>query len=181
MEPTHPGRAPGSVPIISVSDLRMIYGTKTVLDGLDLDIHADEIVAMLGPNGAGKSTTIESLEGFRSASSGSVAVRGAEPITGGSGWRSQIGIVLQTSSDHGKWRPRQLLSHLSDFYRPYGDPEPVDELLSMVGLEEQADQKLQTLSGGQRRRLDVAMAVIGRPSLLFLDEPTTGLDPRVCS
>ena len=178
MEPAHPGRAPDPVPIISVSDLRMVYGSKTVLDGLDLDINADEIVAMLGPNGAGKSTTIEILEGFRSASSGSVSVLGAEPITGDSGWRSQIGIVLQTSSDHGKWRPRQLLSHLSDFYRPYVDPWPVDELLSMVGLEDQADQKLQTLSGGQRRRLDVAMAVIGRPSLLFLDEPTTGFDPR---
>ena len=118
METPHPGRAPNSVPIISVSDLRMVYGSKTVLDGLDLDINADEIVAMLGPNGAGKSTTIEILEGFRSASSGSVSVLGAEPITGDSGWRSQIGIVLQTSSDHGKWRPRQLLSHLSDFYRP---------------------------------------------------------------
>src|SRR5699024_11628612 len=92
--------------------------------------------------------------------SGSVSVLGAEPITGDSGWRSQIGIVLQTSSDHGRWRPRQLLSRLSDFYRPYVDPWSVDELLSMVGLEEQADQKLQTLSVGQRRRLDVAMAVI---------------------
>src|SRR5699024_11390931 len=97
MEPAHPGRDPDPVPIISVSDLPMVYGTTTVLDGLDLGFHADEIVAMLGPNGAGKSTTIDILEGFRSASSGSVSVLGDEPITGDSGWRSQIGIVLQTS------------------------------------------------------------------------------------
>ncbi|WP_245836162.1 ABC transporter ATP-binding protein [Paramicrobacterium agarici] len=165
-------------PIISVSDLRMSYGDKTVLDGLQLDIHEDEIVAMLGPNGAGKSTTIEILEGFRTPSSGSVSVLGSDPARGDDGWRSQIGMVLQASTDHGKWRPRQLLSHLADFYRPYVDPWEADELLDMVGLTEQAQQKLQTLSGGQRRRLDVALAIIGKPSLLFLDEPTTGFDPR---
>ncbi|MCW4456966.1 ABC transporter ATP-binding protein [Microbacterium sp. MPKO10] len=169
---------PSRTPVISVSDLRMSYGDKTVLDGIQLDIHEYEIVAMLGPNGAGKSTTIEILEGFRTPSSGSVSVLGSDPVHGDDGWRSQIGIVLQTSSDHGKWRPRQLLTHLSDFYEPYVDPWPVDELLEMVGLQEQANQKLQTLSGGQRRRLDVAMAIVGKPSLLFLDEPTTGFDPR---
>ncbi|WP_240423945.1 ABC transporter ATP-binding protein [Microbacterium halotolerans] len=176
MSTTH--STPRGAPIVSVSDLRMTYGDKTVLDGVDLEIREDEIVAMLGPNGAGKSTTIEILEGFRTPSSGTVSVLGADPSRGDDGWRSQVGIVLQSSSDHGKWRPRQLLRHLSDYYRPYVEPWPVDELLDIVGLTEQANQKLQTLSGGQRRRLDVALAVIGRPSLLFLDEPTTGFDPR---
>ncbi|WP_229731110.1 ABC transporter ATP-binding protein [Microbacterium faecale] len=169
---------PHGAPIISVSDLRMRYGDKVVLDGVDLEIRRDEIVAMLGPNGAGKSTTIEILEGFRRPTAGTVSVLGADPAHGDDGWRSQIGIVLQSSSDHGKWRPRQLLRHMSNYYRPYVDPWPVDDLLDVVGLTEQANQKLQSLSGGQRRRLDVALAVIGRPSLLFLDEPTTGFDPR---
>lgn len=169
---------PHGAPIISVSDLRMRYGDKVVLDGVDLEIRRDEIVAMLGPNGAGKSTTIEVLEGFRTPTSGTVSVLGADPAHGDDGWRSQVGIVLQSSSDHGKWRPRQLLRHVSSYYRPYVDPWPVEDLLEVVGLTEQANQKLQSLSGGQRRRLDVALAVIGRPSLLFLDEPTTGFDPR---
>jgi len=165
-------------PVITVADLQMRYGATQVLDGLDFSIAADEVVAMLGPNGAGKSTTVEILEGFRAPSSGSVSVLGVDPARGDDAWRSQIGVVLQTSSDHNKWRPRELLTHLSDFYRPYVDPWPVEELLELVGLREQATQKLQTLSGGQRRRLDVALGIIGRPSLLFLDEPTTGFDPR---
>lgn len=165
-------------PVISVSDLQMRYGDTQVLDGLNLTVHADEVVAMLGPNGAGKSTTVEILEGFRTASGGEVSVLGVDPARGDDGWRSQIGVVLQNSTDHGKWRPRQLLAHIADYYRPYVDPWPVDELLELVGLTEQASQKIQTLSGGQRRRLDVALGVVGRPSVLFLDEPTTGFDPR---
>lgn len=164
--------------VISTSDLQMRYGAKQVLDGIDLAVHAQEVVAVLGPNGAGKSTTIEILEGFRTPSSGEVSVLGTDPATAGEPWRSQVGVVLQNSSDHGKWRPRQLLSHMADFYLPYVDPWPVDELLELVGLTEQATQKVNTLSGGQRRRLDVALGVIGRPPLLFLDEPTTGFDPR---
>ncbi|RGE24404.1 ABC transporter ATP-binding protein [Leucobacter sp. wl10] len=156
----------------------MRYGDKQVLDGLDLTVHADEVVAMLGPNGAGKSTTVEILEGYRVPSAGAVSVLGVDPAHGDDGWRSQIGVVLQNSGDHAKWRVRQLLAHISDYYRPYVDPWPVDELLELVGLTGQAGQKLQTLSGGQRRRLDVALGVVGRPSLLFLDEPTTGFDPR---
>lgn len=168
----------GGGPVISVADLQMRYGDKQVLDGIDLVIEAEEVVAVLGPNGAGKSTTIEILEGFRNRSGGDVSVLGADPERAGDSWRSQVGVVLQNSNDHGKWRPQQLLSHMADFYRPYTDPWPVEELLELVGLAPQAKQKIQSLSGGQRRRLDVALGIVGRPSLLFLDEPTTGFDPR---
>lgn len=164
--------------MISVSGLRMVYGDKEVLKRLDIEVYPDEVIAMLGPNGAGKSTTIEILEGYRTASAGDIEVLGVNPALGDDGWRSQIGVVLQNSGDHGKWRVREMLRHIADFYVPYVDPWPVDELLSLVGLTEQADQKIQTLSGGQRRRLDVALGVVGRPSLLFLDEPTTGFDPQ---
>lgn len=164
--------------MISVSGLRMVYGDKEVLKGLDIEVYADEVIAMLGPNGAGKSTTVEILEGYRTASAGDIEVLGVNPARGDDGWRSQIGVALQNSGDHGKWRVREMLRHIADFYVPYVDPWPVDELLSLVGLTEQADQKIQTLSGGQRRRLDVALGVVGRPSLLFLDEPTTGFDPQ---
>lgn len=168
----------GSGPVISASGVQMRYGEKQVLNGLDLRVEAEEVVALLGPNGAGKSTTVEILEGFRVPSGGEVSVLGIDPARGDDAWRSRLGVVLQSTNDHGKWRCRQLLSHIADFYRPYVEPWPIDELLELVGLTEQANQKLQTLSGGQRRRLDVAMGVVGRPSLLFLDEPTTGFDPR---
>ncbi|WP_202912166.1 ABC transporter ATP-binding protein [Nesterenkonia muleiensis] len=168
----------GSEPVISVSGLQMRYGDKQVLAGLDLTVEAEEVVALLGPNGAGKSTTVEILEGFRVPSAGRVSVLGVDPAHGDDAWRSRLGVVLQSSNDHGKWRPRQLLGYVADFYRPYVDPWSVDELLELVGLTDQANQKLQTLSGGQRRRLDVALGVVGRPPLLFLDEPTTGFDPR---
>lgn len=155
----------------------MRYGKKQVLDNIDLTISAQEVVAVLGPNGAGKSTTVEIFEGFRTPSAGFVTVLGVDPATADEAWRSQVGVVLQESHDHGKWRPRQLLAHLCEYYRPYVEPWPVDELLDLVGLTEQAHQKIHTLSGGQRRRLDVAMGVVGHPPLLFLDEPTTGFDP----
>lgn len=165
-------------PVIVTKNLTMRYGDKEVLDGIDLTIHRQEVVAVLGPNGAGKSTTIEILEGFRTRSGGDVVVLGADPAKADEYWRSQVGVVLQNSSDHGKWRPQQLLSHMADYYRPYVDPWPVDKLLQLVGLTDQAQQTISTLSGGQRRRLDVALGVIGRPPLLFLDEPTTGFDPK---
>ncbi|MFC7613308.1 ABC transporter ATP-binding protein [Actinokineospora soli] len=153
----------------------MRYGTKDVLHGVDFDVRVGELVALLGPNGAGKSTTIEILEGFRTRSDGEVAVLGVDPAHGDERWRAGLGVVLQSWRDHSKWKVRELLGHLGRYY-----PEPfdVDELLVLVGLAEQANQRVGTLSGGQRRRLDVAIGIVGRPRLLFLDEPTAGFDPQ---
>ncbi|MGJ7442433.1 ABC transporter ATP-binding protein [Aquipuribacter sp. MA13-6] len=160
----------------------MRYGTNDVLDGVDLHISRGEVLCLLGPNGAGKTTTIEILEGFRARSEGEVDVLGSDPQTGDEAWRARVGVVLQSWRDHPRWTPRKLLTHLGRYYEPYATPErprPYDvaELITMVGLDPIADQKIVTLSGGQRRRLDVAIGIIGRPELLFLDEPTAGLDP----
>ncbi|HEU4490314.1 MAG TPA: ABC transporter ATP-binding protein [Jiangellales bacterium] len=176
------GRAMGER-VVEVRDLRMSYGSHRVLDGVDLDVHSGEVVCLLGPNGAGKTTTIEVLEGFRVRSAGNVRVLGVDPAEADEDWRARVGVVLQSWRDHARWTPRRLLEHLGGFYRPYstpGRPRPyqVDELLGTVGLEESADQKINTLSGGQRRRLDVAVGIVGRPELLFLDEPTAGFDPH---
>lgn len=170
-------------PVVEVRDLRMRYGDHEVLRGVDLTVRRGEIVALLGPNGAGKSTTIEVLEGFRARSAGSVNVLGTDPAEGGEEWRSRLGIVLQSWRDHGKWRVRELLAHVAAFYEPYTasgrrGPRDVDELLALVGRTGQADQRISTLSGGQRRRLDIAVGVVGRPDVLFLDEPTVGFDPE---
>ncbi|WP_333736256.1 ABC transporter ATP-binding protein [Streptomyces sp. IBSBF 2806] len=153
----------------------MRYGKRDVLAGVDLHIHRGELFGLLGPNGAGKSTTIEILEGYRRRSAGQATVLGQDPETGDAAWRARIGIVLQSSRDHGRWRVAELLHHVALYY-----PNPLDptELLSTVGLAPQADQQMAKLSGGQRRRLDVALGIIGRPELLFLDEPTTGFDPE---
>ncbi|AZK98592.1 multidrug ABC transporter ATP-binding protein [Streptomyces tsukubensis] len=166
-----------------MSGLRMRYGSKDVLKGVDFNVRRGEVVALLGPNGAGKTTTIEIMEGFRARSAGEVRVLGVDPSKGDELWRARLGIVLQSWRDHGKWQVRELLAQLGDFYRPYSTadrprPRNVDELLAMVSLEEQADQKIANLSGGQRRRLDVAIGIVGRPELLFLDEPTVGFDPK---
>jgi ABC-2 type transport system ATP-binding protein len=168
---------------VQVRGLQMRYGTKDVLTGVDLDVHRGEVVCLLGPNGAGKTTTIEILEGFRMPSAGEVRVLGADPARGSEDWRARTGVVLQSWRDHPRWTPRRLLAHLGAYYVPYSTPDrprpyPVDALLDMVGLTELADQKIATLSGGQRRRLDVAIGIIGRPELLFLDEPTAGFDPQ---
>jgi ABC-2 type transport system ATP-binding protein len=168
---------------IEVRGLRMVYGDREVLRGVDLTAAPGEVVALLGPNGAGKTTAIEILEGFRRPSAGHVRVLGEDPRTASDAWRARIGIVLQSWRDHGKWRVRELLVNLGRFYAPYGTPQrprpvPVDELLPMVGLQEQAEQRIASLSGGQRRRLDVAIGIVGRPELLFLDEPTAGFDPQ---
>jgi ABC-2 type transport system ATP-binding protein len=140
------------------------------------------VVALLGPNGAGKTTTIEILEGFRQRSAGEVDVLGQDPERAPESWRAGLGIVLQSWRDHGRWRVRDLLRHLGAYYAPYGTPDrprprDVDELLATVGLTDAADQRVNRLSGGQRRRLDVAVGIVGRPELLFLDEPTAGFDP----
>ncbi|MDA1360654.1 ABC transporter ATP-binding protein [Glycomyces luteolus] len=172
----HPPACDG--PAIAVSDLRMRYGDKDVLTGLDLEIEPGGVTALLGPNGAGKTTTIEILEGFRARSGGDVRVLGVDPVNGGEAWRAGLGIVLQEWRDNGKWKVRDLLRHFGEYYLPYADPWDADALLDLVGLTAQASQRVQTLSGGQRRRLDVALGIIGRPALLFLDEPTTGFDPH---
>ncbi|WP_454367817.1 ABC transporter ATP-binding protein [Streptomyces ambofaciens] len=153
----------------------MAYGGVDVLRGVDLDIHRGEIFALLGPNGAGKTTTVEILEGFRRRSAGDVRVLGTDPERGNDGWRGRIGLVLQSWRDHPRWRVAELLTHFATYYP---DPRDPAELLALVGLDEQAGRQVYRLSGGQRRRLDVALGIVGRPELLFLDEPTTGFDPE---
>jgi ABC-2 type transport system ATP-binding protein len=169
--------------VISVRDLRMRYGTHDVLDGVEFDVRHGEVIALLGPNGAGKTTTIEILEGFRMRSGGDVQVLGVDPAIAPEAWRAGIGIVLQSWRDHGRWSVRGLLTHLGAYYQPYGSPgrprpRAVDELLATVGLADVANQRISRLSGGQRRRLDVAIGIVGRPEVLFLDEPTAGFDPE---
>ena len=166
-----------------VCDLRMRYGTTDVLHGIDFEIRTGEVVALLGPNGAGKTTTIEILEGFRARSAGRVSVLGADPEHAGEQWRARLGVVLQSWRDHGGWRVREFLAYQASYYRPYATSQApsrwdADALLAAVGLAHQARTLIRRLSGGQRRRLDLAIAVAGSPELLFLDEPTAGLDPQ---
>jgi ABC-2 type transport system ATP-binding protein len=168
---------------IEAKGLQIRYGENDVLSRVNLQVARGEVVALLGPNGVGKTTTIEILEGFRMRSGGEVAVLGVDPARGSESWRARVGIVLQSWRDHGRWRVRELLAHLGSYYEPYSSsdrvrPIPVGELLSIVGLEAQADQQVRTLSGGQRRRLDLAVGIVGRPDALFLDEPTAGFDPH---
>jgi ABC-2 type transport system ATP-binding protein len=169
--------------VLDVRDLRMRYGRTDVLTGVTFTARRGEVLALLGPNGAGKTTTIEILEGFRIRSAGHVTVLGADPAVAGEAWRARIGVVMQAWRDHAKWRVRELIAHLGRYYAPYATadlPRPwdPDELLATVGLAELAGQKIRRLSGGQRRRLDVAIGIVGRPELLFLDEPTAGFDPQ---
>ncbi|WP_219927193.1 ABC transporter ATP-binding protein [Prauserella shujinwangii] len=161
----------------------MRYGPVDVLNGVEFRAYRGEVVALLGPNGAGKTTTIEILEGFRIRSAGEVRVLGVDPARGGESWRARLGVVLQSWRDHGKWQVRELLRHLGSFYAPYstaerGRPWDTDELIAAVGLTEHADKRVSRLSGGQRRRLDVAVGIVGKPEVLFLDEPTAGFDPH---
>jgi ABC-2 type transport system ATP-binding protein len=173
---------PGSETVIDVRGLRMRYGTTDVLDGVSFAATRGEVVALLGPNGAGKTTTIEILEGFRLRSAGDVTVLDVDPARGDERWRARLGVVLQSWRDHSRWRVRELLAHLGSFYAPYATdriprPWPADELIETVGLTTQAGKRIGQLSGGQRRRLDVAVGIVGRPEMLFLDEPTAGFDP----
>lgn len=162
-------------PAVRVRGLTKAYGDRAVLAGIDLDISRGETYALLGPNGAGKSTTIEILEGVRSADSGEAAVLGCDPVHAPRSWRADIGIVSQSTGDFGPYTPRELLRRFAGLYP---NPRGVDEVLGLVGLAEHADKRATRLSGGQQRRLDVALGIVGHPRLLFLDEPTTGFDPE---
>jgi ABC-2 type transport system ATP-binding protein len=159
---------------IEVRDLRKAYGDVQAVNGVTFDVQAGECLALLGPNGAGKTTTTEVLEGYLHADSGSVQVLGADPRTAGLAWRARIGIVLQSDRDLGDLTVRETVRHFAGYFANPRDPE---EVIAAVGLEEKAKARNSKLSGGQRRRLDVALGIIGRPEVLFLDEPTTGFDP----
>lgn len=159
---------------IEVRDLRKAYGDVQAVDGVTFDVRAGECLALLGPNGAGKTTTTEVLEGYLHADFGSVRVLGADPRTAGLAWRARIGIVLQSDRDLGDLTVRETVRHFAGYFANPRDPE---EVIAAVGLEEKARTRNSKLSGGQRRRLDVALGIIGRPEVLFLDEPTTGFDP----
>jgi len=164
--------------VISVAGLRKSYGSNSAVDGLDLEIEQGEIFALLGPNGAGKTTTVEILEGFRDRDAGQVRVLDFDPATKGSAgqqWRDRIGIVLQSTQDAGDLSVYESVSHFATYYENPKDPS---EVIELVGLTDKSDALARTLSGGQRRRLDVALGIIGNPELLFLDEPTTGFDPE---
>jgi ABC-2 type transport system ATP-binding protein len=160
---------------VRVTGLQKRYGAKRAVDGLDLTVARGEIVAVLGPNGAGKTTTVEILEGYRRRDGGDVRVLGQDPQTAGRDWRARIGIVLQSSNDLAEATVSELVHH---FARYYPDPRDPEEVIDAVGLREKVRTRTRQLSGGQRRRLDVALGIVGRPELLFLDEPTTGFDPE---
>jgi ABC-2 type transport system ATP-binding protein len=160
---------------VRVRGLVKRYAGTAAVDGLDLDIHAGEVFALLGPNGAGKTTTVEILEGYRRRDAGEVVVLGTDPAHGGASWRTRIGIVLQTSAEAAELTVQEMVRHFALYYPRPRDP---DEVITAVGLEAKRSARVRALSGGQRRRLDVALGIVGDPELLFLDEPTTGFDPQ---
>ncbi|PRY67474.1 ABC-2 type transport system ATP-binding protein [Glaciihabitans tibetensis] len=160
---------------VRVRDIRKTYGKFTALDGVSFDVARGETFALLGPNGAGKSTLIEILEGYRDRTGGDVSVLGVDPQHGGLEWKAKLGIVLQSTGESGNVTVHEQLTHFARFYP---NPRDVDETIAAVGLTSKAKTRIKALSGGQRRRVDVALGVIGRPELLFLDEPTTGFDPE---
>ena len=162
-------------PAIEVRDLRKRYGEFEAVRGIDIAVQRGEVFGLLGPNGAGKTTTVEILEGYRQRSSGEVAVLGHDPAVRSRELRQRIGIVLQSGGIYGHITPREALRHWAGFYPR---PRDVQEVLGLVGLLEKADVRSRKLSGGQLRRLDFALALVGDPELIFLDEPTTGFDPE---
>jgi len=161
-------------PAVEVEGLRKSYGSLTVVDGVNLVVPRGHCVALLGPNGAGKTTTTEILEGYRRADAGAVRVLGEDPAHAGRAWRARLGIVLQTNRDLGDLTVREIVNHFACYFPAPRDPE---EVIAVTGLADKANARAGRLSGGQRRRLDVALGIVGQPELLFLDEPTTGLDP----
>jgi len=164
-----------STALVQVRELEKSYGGVNVVDGVSFDIHEGETFALLGPNGAGKSTTIEILEGYRDRSGGDVSVLGVDPHHGDLDWKAQLGIVLQSTGESGNVTVFEQLTHFANYYP---NPRKVGDVMEAVGLTERAKTRIGKLSGGQRRRVDVALGIIGRPRLLFLDEPTTGFDPE---
>jgi ABC-2 type transport system ATP-binding protein len=159
---------------ISVTGLRKSYAGKEAVAGVDLAVRRGEVFALLGPNGAGKTTTVEILEGFRTRDAGKVSVLGIDPALADAAWRQRIGLVLQGTGEFDELKVSEVVRHFARFYTNAADP---DEVIRQVGLVEKANAKTHTLSGGQKRRLDVALGIVNRPELLFLDEPTTGFDP----
>ena len=159
---------------ISVSGLRKSYGENEAVRGLDFEVAAGEVFGFLGPNGAGKTTTIEILEGYRERSAGEVAVFGVDPAAPTRAWRNRVGLVLQECELDPLWTVREAVALFARFYAA---PRPVEETIELVGLGDKRDARIGTLSGGQKRRADVAIGIVGDPDLIFLDEPTTGFDP----
>jgi len=162
------------VSAIEVSGLKKSYGPREVLHGVGFRVEAGEVFALLGPNGAGKTTTVEILEGYRDRDEGSVQVLGTDPARAGSDFRGRIGIVLQSSAVYPLLSVREILELFAGYYERARD---VGEVIELVGLGEKREARVRTLSGGQLRRLDLALALVGDPELIFLDEPTTGFDP----
>jgi ABC-2 type transport system ATP-binding protein len=162
------------VSAVSVRGLRKSYGSIEAVRGIDFEIRPGEVFGLLGPNGAGKTTTIEILEGYRERTAGEVEVLGVDPQRGGRAWRERLGVVLQSSSLYPNLTVRESMRTFGGYYQRRRN---VDEVVELVGLAEKADARVRTLSGGQKRRLDLGLALVGDPQLIFLDEPTTGFDP----
>jgi ABC-2 type transport system ATP-binding protein len=160
---------------ITVHGLRKTYGSLQAVRGIDFEVLRGEVFGLLGPNGAGKTTTVEILEGYRRRDAGQVEVLGTDPATAGVDWRQRIGVVLQSSAMYETLTVGEMLRLFAGYYE---ESRPVDEVISLVGLEDKGDERVRRLSGGQRRRLDLGLALVGDPELIFLDEPTTGFDPR---
>jgi len=167
--------AAGDRPVVEIAGLVKRYGSRTVVDGIDLEVRAGEIVALLGPNGAGKTTTVEVIEGYRASDAGRVRVFGEDPSRAGRAWRARLGLMLQDGGFDIRARPRETLRQYAAFH---DDPLDPDELLDQVGLSAVERTPYRRLSGGERQRLALAVALVGQPELLVLDEPTAGMDPE---